>query len=64
MRPTEMQVDIKLFADGKCDARGITLVIARWQLFKDGTSLRAVLELKWDRGKAILNAVEGCTSGG
>ena len=38
MCPTETQVDIKPFADGKSNVRGIMLVITRWQLLGDGSS--------------------------
>ena len=38
MCPTEIEVDIKPFADEKARTRGIVLVITRWQLVGDGTS--------------------------
>ena len=38
MCPTETQVDIKPFADGKSNVRGIVLVITRWQLLGDVSS--------------------------
>lgn len=38
MCPTEIQVDIKPFADKKSKSRGVMLVVTRWQLIGDGHS--------------------------